>query len=419
MANQSYVFGSGVTSIEGVNSFEVGNTYSQYDIVFFSGYSESNTEYFPDVTGHYYYTGTSSQVSSSSNSPATNGSNWTQKLFADASYGSMISYQNMSYDITFGDGYYNVQSKSENSLQTKFDVTFNKRTDKQTRALVHLLEDSFNKGEKPSGAYTGIYWTPFVPYNQEHEFYIQEFDRSFDYPNVNNISFTLYREDQSTIDWQEYFIPFNQTRGFFEEGATYSLHDIVYLSGDYTDDEGNFTQNGLYKVQQSGWYYYTGATETTATADNGPIGDNSLWTNNEFYFDLNQGLSIKQAPRYIKHAVQNEYFIRAKDGLNINLLNMTFTLQGRTDKEAKAIVHFLEHKKGSKQFNFTPPRPYNKKDLAFFCPKWSHKLNFKENNDVEVNFIQFPINLSADTVSFTTLVTIDPYFRGSNQTQGL
>ena len=35
MANQSYVYGSGVTNINGVNSFEVGDTYSQYDIVFF------------------------------------------------------------------------------------------------------------------------------------------------------------------------------------------------------------------------------------------------------------------------------------------------------------------------------------------------------------------------------------------------
>jgi len=43
MATQSYVFGSGVTNIKGVNSFEIGNTYSQYDIVFFSGYTVAGT----------------------------------------------------------------------------------------------------------------------------------------------------------------------------------------------------------------------------------------------------------------------------------------------------------------------------------------------------------------------------------------
>ena len=37
MADQAYVFGSGVTNVQGVNSFEIGNNYSQYDIVFFSG----------------------------------------------------------------------------------------------------------------------------------------------------------------------------------------------------------------------------------------------------------------------------------------------------------------------------------------------------------------------------------------------
>lgn len=418
MANQSYVYGSGVTNINGVNSFEVGDTYSQYDIVFFSGYTESNTEYFPAVSGHYYYTGVTSQVASSSNSPSTNNSNWTQKLFSESSYGASVVFENRSYDITFGDGYYNIQNKSENSLRVQFNLQFNKRSDKEIRALSHLLEDSFNKGEKPSGSYTGIYWTPFAPYNQEHEFYIEDFDRSFDYPNVNNLSVGLSREDQSTLDWQGYYIPFDQTRGFFEEGQTYSLHDIVYLSGNSFDEEENIIINGAYKIHQSGWYYYTGDSETTATADNGPIGDNSLWTKDTFYFNLNQGLSIKHAPRYTKHTVQNDYFIRVKDGLNINLLNMEFTLQGRTNKEAKAIVHFLEHKLGGQQFNFTPPRPYDKNNLAFFCPKWTHSYNFNENNDVGVNFIEFPINLTAPKVSFLTLVTIDPYFRGSNQTQG-
>ena len=237
-ASQSYVYGSGVTNIP-VDSFELGINYSKYDIVFFSGYTVAGTPPVPTTaaslgaaTGHYYYSGDTAATSTAANSPAGASSVWTQKLFFEPSYNASVSYQNQTYDITYGDGYYNIANKSENSLKVKFNLPFNKRSDKETRALVHLLEDSFNKGEKPSGAYTGIFHTPFAPYDEEHEFYIEEISRGYDYPNVNSTSTTLLREDQSILNWQQYYIPFAQTQGFWEAGESYSKHDIVYLSGD-------------------------------------------------------------------------------------------------------------------------------------------------------------------------------------------
>ncbi len=405
MATQSYVFGSGVTNIKGVNSFEIGNTYSQYDIVFFSGYTVAGTPPVPTTaeslgtaSGHYYYSGVTAATSTAANSPAGASSEWTQKLFFEPSYPASVDYFNQTYDSSYGDGYYNVANKSENSLKVKFKLAFNKRSDKETRALNHLFEDSFNKGEKPSGAYTGIYFTPFEPYNAEHEFYIEDTTRGFDYPNVNSTSTVLLREDQSTLNWQEYYIPFDQTKKFWATGTAYSKHDIAYLSGDYVP-------------AASGWYYYTGDNETTSTADNSPIGDDSLWTKKEFYFDINAGLSITQAPRFLKQPVQSEYYVRTQDGINKSLLNLQFSLEGRTTKEAKAIVHFLETHQGKNQFKFKPPAPYDKSDVVFICPKWEHTLNYYDNNSVSVNFIEFPINLVDDEVNFRTLITIDPYKR--------
>jgi len=398
-SNQSYVFGSGVTNIP-VDSFELGNSYSQYDIVFFSGYTtDGGTEYFPAVTGHYYYSGNAAATSTTANSPAGASSVWTQKLFCDPSYGASVEYYNQTYDITFGDGYYNLASKSENSLKVKFKLPFNKRSDKEARSLAHLFEDSFNKGEKPSGAYTGIYYTPFAPYNEEHEFYIEEFGKGYDYPNVNTISTTLFREEQSILDWQQYYIPFNQTRGFWEAGATYNTHDIAYLSGD------DYTFNSL------GWYYYSGAEETAATDANGPVGGHtSMWTRSNFYFDINGGASINQSPRFLKQPTQSDFYIRTKDGLNKTLLNMQLSFNNRSDKEAKAIVHFLETHQGKNQFEFKPPAPYDISGKVFICPKWEHQINYADNSNVSVNFIEFPVNLVDEKLTFSTLITVDPYF---------
>lgn len=406
MADQSYVLGSGVTNVYGVNSFEIGNTYSQYDIVFFSGYTVAGTPPVPTTaeslgtaTGHYYYSGATAATSTAANSPAGADSAWTQKLFFEPSYPVSVDYFNQTFDATYGDGYYNVANKSENSLKVKFNLPFSKRSDKETRALAHFLEDSFNKGEKPSGAYTGIFFTPFEPYNEEHEFYIENFTRGFDYPNVNSMSTVLFREDQSLLNWQQYYIPFNQTKKFWAAGDTYSKHDIAYLSG------RNYVKN------QSGWYYYTGENESTATNDNGPAGDDSLWTKKEFYFDLQKGLNIEQAPRFLKQPIQNEYYIRTQDGINKSLLNLQFSLEGRTDKEAKAVVHFLESHQGKNQFKFTAPAPYDNPNKVFICPKWEHQLNYKDNNTISVNFIEFPINIVDQETTFLSLITIDPYKR--------
>ena len=408
MAN--YVLGSGDINTARVGSFEIGRTYQRYDPIFFSGYTvggtESTAQSLSTPSGHYYYSGVDSSVATAANSPAgsASASMWTQKLAFEPSYGSSVTYENQSYDMTFGDGYYSVLSKSENSLRVNFDLRFDKRSDREAKALIFLLESSFNKGEKPSGSYTGIFHTPFVPYNNEHEFYVEEFDRSLDYPNVNSVSTRLFREDASILNWQEYYIPFTATQGYFEEGKSYSKHDITYLSGRVKVD------NDRFKPYQSGWYYYSGDNATVADTSNSPTGANSEWTKNNFYFDMNKGISIKEAPRFLKQPTQSDFFVRTKDGLNKSLLNLSFSLDNREDKETKAIVHFLESHQGRKQFGFTPPAPYDITGKAFVCPKWEHSLTFKDNSNVGVNFIESPINFTQQSVVFKSLITTDPYF---------
>lgn len=390
------VIGSGQNNIITPNSFEVGNFYKQFDVVFYSGYTYLGTEYpaLQSQSGHYYYNGDAA-TANTSNLPISEDSPWTQDFFFECEYGSSVSFENSAYRTNFGDGYYSYLSKSENSLKATFNTSFEKRSDSETMCAIHFLEDSFNKGNKPSGGYTGIYWQPFVPYDYRKEFFIEKIDHSIQYPNVNSYSTEFYNETSSITDWQNLYIPFKNTSGFFEIGKTYSKHDIAFASG------------AAYNINTSGWYYYTGES-AVATSDNSPIGANSLWTKNNFYFDINDGISISQSPRFFKQGFQNGFLQRVEDGINKSLLNLKFELKGRTDKESKAIVHFLIHKYGRNQFSFTPPFPYNKSKV-FLCPSWDHKINYKDNNDISVNFIEHPIDYLAKTTEFLNLITIDPY----------
>lgn len=391
------ILNSGETNVKNIPAFELGNSYSEFDIVYYSGYTDGGTEYpaTQAVSGHYYYTGTTA-TSTTSNLPTTTDGPWTNKFFATPSYGAEVNYKTLYYEAKYGDGYYSLMGKSENSLRVSFSTSFNKRTDKETKAIIHLLEDSFNKGDKPSGGYTGIYWTPFAPYNKEHEFYVEEFERSYESPDVNSVSCIFQNESNSITDWQNFYIPFSETSGFWATSNNYNPHDIVYLSG------------SDYSVYSSGWYYYSGTSSSTSVDNNGPVGADTQWTKDIFYWKLNEGVEIQEAPRYLKSPTQNEFFIRQNDGLNKSLLNFSFTLMSRSDSEAKAILHFLEKHRGRDQFRFTPPAPYNE-EKTFICTEWKHSIKFKNNNDISVVFREQPIDYTQDRITFLNLITVDPY----------
>jgi len=402
------IINSGATNIKGVPAFELGNTYDKYDIVYYSGYDESNVSYpcTQAQSGHYYYSGNSSQVATAANIPAGATSNWTTGFFFDVSYGATVDYKGLNYSTEYGDGYYNLLNKSENAVRATFNVSLEKRTDKETKAALHLLEDSFNKGNRPTGGYTGINWTPFPPYNMSGEFFVESFDHVYESPDVNKVTTTFYNETASLTDWKQLYIPFTNTKGDYINDITYYQHDIAYLR--------TLPETPLVLDGQSGWYYFTGEKHVDYSADTGilgsvfnsPSGQYTLWSKDKFYFDINQGLNIPQNPRFTKQDLRNEFTQRFSDGINKNLLLFTVTFQGRNDKETKAMLHFLEHHRGTQLFQFTPPAPYNFTNKVFVASTWSHNIHFKDNNDITVEMREFPIDYLNVSQSFRTLVTV-------------
>ena len=402
------IINSGVTSIKGVPPFELGNTYNKYDIVYYSGYDESDVSYpcTQAQSGHYYYSGDSSQVAAAANIPTAAASNWTTGFFFDVSYGATVDYKGLNYSTEYGDGYYNLLNKSENAVRATFSVSLEKRTDKETKAALHLLEDSFNKGNRPTGGYTGITWTPFPPYNMSGEFFVESFEHVYESPDVNKVTTTFYNETASLTDWKQLYIPFTNTKGDYTNDTTYYQHDIAYLR--------TLPETPLVLDGQSGWYYFTGEKHVDYSADTGilgtifnsPSGANTLWTKDKFYFDINQGLSIPQNPRFTKQDLRNEFTQRFSDGINKNLLLFSVTFQGRNDQETKAMLHFLEHHQGTQLFQFTPPAPYNFTDKVFVASSWSHNINYKDNNDILVEMREFPIDYLNVSQNFRTLVTV-------------
>jgi len=411
------IINSGVTNIARVLPFEVGNEYKKYDVVYYSGYTDPSPT--PPTlhpcsqaeSGHCYYTGAAA-TSTLTNRPYAGDTEWTTGFFADVSYGATVNYETLNYTTEFGDGYYNVLNKSENAVRASFSTSFDKRTDQETKAIVHILEDSFNRGNHPSGGYSGIPWTPFPPYNQSGEFFVESFTQGYESPDVNSVSTTFFRETASTTDWKALYIPFEDTRMGYADSirgdvtTNYFQHDATFLRT-LADQEDLLPA-------ETGWYYFTGEKHADYTPETGilgtiynsPTGQHPLWTKDNFYFDLNQNISIPQNPRFTKQNLDNGFVMRFNEGINKNLLAFPVDLKGRTDKEALAIVHFLEHHGGVRLFQFTPPAPYDFTNKVFLAANWSHTIIFKDNNDITVNMREFPIDYLNLSDEFKSLVTV-------------
>ena len=412
------IINSGVTNIARVLPFEVGNAYKKYDVVYYSGYTDPSPTpptlhpCLQSESGHCYYKGESITTSTITNRPYASDTEWTTGFFADVSYGATVNYETLNYTTEFGDGYYAILNKSENAVRATFSTNFTKRTDQETKAIVHILEDSFNRGNRPSGGYSGIPWTPFAPYSQSGEFFVESFTQGYESPDVNNVSTTFFRETASTTDWKTLYIPFESTRMDYASSipgditTNYFQHDAAFLRQMPGQEE--------LLPSQTGWYYFTGEkhahytpeTGILGTIYNSPTGYLPLWTKDHFYFDLNQNISIPQNPRFTKQDLDNGFVMRFNEGINKNLLAFPVDLKGRTDKEALAIVHFLEHHAGVNLFQFTPPAPYDFTNKVFLAASWSHTINFKDNNDITVNMREFPIDYLNLGTQFRSIATV-------------
>ena len=114
-------------------------------------------------------------------------------------------------------------------------------------------------------------------------------------------------------------------------------------------------------------------------------------------FEHNPSLSIniRHDPKFLTSPTSEFYEKIYKHQINqdLNILDLTF--DQRYDDEALEILQFLESHLGYKKFRFYPPRPYlssrfdsSSDKFTFFCPNWSHTINYKNNHTISAQFVE-------------------------------
>jgi phage-related protein len=332
-------------------------------------------------------------------SPGDNDTVWSRdSFFFDADYGSNVSFKANNHKYQYGNGYYILQPKNINSLSIEVNLKFKNRTNRESNAIVHFLENHQGQQEQinisPNLIYSqgisGFRWdesSTFHPYAsiglQAKRFTCGEWNHSLNFENSNDIEVKLRNLDSSILQ---------KTSGLFvspieaySDSRTYEKNDAVYSTGNKRHYywSGDSSLSGFAPSQnRSEWSRAGGFYQDINT---------QYWTR-DFFWKPSLGLSVSQKPRMQDIGVGDAYIQIFNDGINESLLTLDLDFNNRNDSEARSIIHFLEQHYGCVPFGFTPPAPYETRQ-NFVCQEWSHSYNFKGNHSISAKFEQYPFNL--------------------------
>jgi len=178
-------------------------------------------------------------------------------------------------------------------------------------------------------------------------------------------------------------------------GASYSKNDIVarisYAGVPSTPN----------KVPTSIKYYYA-LTDTSGTTH--PESDTTKWGGYTtigknkfiplFLWKPSYNISTKHNPRVNVVKFGNGYEQRNQDGLFASLIQLDITFEKRTEKEARAILHFLKARKGVESFTIKElPDLYADNTAGgfrkrFVCPNFNSNYVFFNNYTITASFTQ-------------------------------
>jgi phage-related protein len=366
--------------------YETGLRFNQFDVVYYTGIKpgsytgpagipvENISASF--ATGYYYATGRlnsgdnlfymrpDSYVSGPNNSRGS--ALWTQNYFFVPTYGSTINFKSSYFQNNFQDSYQVIVGKSENVLHCEASLQFKGISDNEAKCLNHFYQNSFVAGPLADGqGHKTINMYLFPPHTKTRPFYLKSIDNNFENINSNDVTLNVESPFISSTSWKEKLIPYSSAQNY-SSSKTYSKHDYILVK--------DLSLN-------NGFYYFSGD-----NSQSNIYPPTAPWTN-KFYFspDLVQQLSFDST------IYKNElagFYLYQDLGLNPNFLSFNLSFNNRSDKEAKAILHFLENHNGIDLFAYDM-YAYFTGTRNFFCPEWSHTYNFLDNNTISAKFIEF------------------------------
>ncbi len=154
-------------------------------------------------------------------------------------------------------------------------------------------------------------------------------------------------------------------------GRGYDLHDIVFNGGKYHYCTNPNSDASFDTSRNFGGFYQIGSLNLPYF----------LWKPS-----YSSQATFKPKTKKIKFG--DGYEQRVKTIIDNTNAEFNLIFDKKTDKEAKAILHFLRSQKGG-IFYWLPYSPFAEIRM-FMCPEWNLTRNFQDNNTITAKFIEKP-----------------------------
>lgn len=367
--------------------YATGLQFNEFSVVYYTGINPGNYSYTgpngsfnvsesvaaPFSTGYYY---AKRALNSGDNrffqrpdaivtGPYSNP--WTQDFFFVPCYGSTVSFSANYYENEYQDRYKTILGKSANTVFVSANLEFKNITDDELKALNHFYQRYYTESPQSNGqGKTTVNISLFPPHTLRRPFYLKSIQNDYQNVDANNVTLALESPFVCSTEWKGKLIPFSSQQEYIA-GKVYGQHDYVFLR-----NAGN----------SNGFYYFTGETPNSSS----PLSSTGSWTQS-FYFspDLVSNLSFES--KIFKNDLGN-FYLNQDVGINPNSLEFPLSFSNRSDKEAKAILHFLEYHNGIDLFDYNG-HTFFTGSRKFYAPEWSHTYNFYDNNNISVKLMEF------------------------------
>ena len=143
--------------------------------------------------------------------------------------------------------------------------------------------------------------------------------------------------------------------------------------------------------------------------------EQSSWSKDLFFFDADYGSTVNFKANNYKYEYGNGYYTLQPKGVNALSFQANLQFKNRTNREANAIIHFLEnhqgqHEKDAPSVNLKYSQgisgfrwdgnatfhPYDSPEVQsknFYCQDFSHSLNFENSNDINVKLLNYDTSI--------------------------
>lgn len=146
--------------------------------------------------------------------------------------------------------------------------------------------------------------------------------------------------------------------------------------------------------------------DITITAINESPDDGGAWIKDKFFFDADYGSTVNFKANNIRHDYDNGYYKVYPASTNSLEWSINLNFKNRTNREANAIIHFLENHQGQQEQDkntaylkysqgisgfkwdgnamFHPYDSLDNQSKTFYAERFNHSLNFEDSNDINV-----------------------------------